>query len=214
MSSLETGTAKKSKPARNGGWLNRIGRTIRYKLHIPMIRSPHPPEFTARGVMVGMVWAMLPLVGIQMICVFVTWVITRKLFKWDFSLANGLAWTWITNVFTVIPAYYLFYVTGLYMLGDGEAVGGYDQFANMFRGIGHGDLGFWQKAMLYTKTLLIGWGLPLTIGSLPWAISSGIISYYLSLRFVRAYKERRAERMAQAVRPSATTLGGEPPKGQ
>ncbi len=203
MVSVSVGERKNGRSDRNGGWMNRIIRTTRYRLHIPMIRSPHPPEFTARGVMIGMFWAMLPLVGIQMICVFVTWIICRKLFRYDFSLANGLAWTWVTNVFTVIPAYYLFFVTGMFMLGGGSDIGGYEGFAAAFTEIGDRDVGFWHKVVLWTKTLLIGWGLPLTIGSIPWAVSSAALSYFLSLRFVRAYKQRRAARMRKAAAPSA-----------
>lgn len=196
MTRVNAGGDERTKNGRNGGWLSRIGRLVRYRLHIPMIRSRHSPEYTARGVMVGMFWAMLPLVGIQMAFVLATWVIARKVFNWDFSLVNGLAWTWVTNVVTVIPAYYLFYVTGLWLMGNSEALGDYETFAAGLKGIGGDEPGFWRSAAVWSKTLLIGWGVPMTIGAVPWAVTSAAISYFLSLRFVRAYRARRSVRMA------------------
>ena len=71
-------------------WQN-LGRICRYRLVIPILRSPHPPEYKARGVAVGTAWAMTPLVGIQMYLVFMTWLISKKVFKWNFSLPLGLA---------------------------------------------------------------------------------------------------------------------------
>ena len=81
------------KPQKYSFW-QRIKRLLRLKLIIPLLRSPHPPEYKARGVAVGMAWAMTPLVGIQMWLVFMTWVIAKKIFKWGFSMPLALAWTW------------------------------------------------------------------------------------------------------------------------
>ena len=39
----------------------RIKRLLRLKLIVPLLRSPHPPEYKARGVAVGLMWAMTPL---------------------------------------------------------------------------------------------------------------------------------------------------------
>lgn len=60
------------------GFFKTIVSLIRMKLIIPMIRSKNPPEITARGSMVGMGWAMTPLVGIQMYLAFMTWLACRK----------------------------------------------------------------------------------------------------------------------------------------
>jgi hypothetical protein len=83
----------------------RMVRLTTYRLLIPIKRARHAPEYGARGVMVGMAWAMTPLVGIQMYLVFMTWLIARRLFRWNFSLIIGLAWTWTTNVITLFPIY-------------------------------------------------------------------------------------------------------------
>lgn len=174
---------------------NSLKRLIRYRLHIPMMRSPHPPEHTARGVMVGMIWAMVPVFGLQMAAVLVTWALASKLMKWEFSLVNGLAWTWTTNIVTIIPTYYVFYVTGQAMLGRFDDITGYNSFYELFNTSVQPGATFFEAFWTWLKTLISGWGLPILVGSVPWTILSGWLGYRLSLNFVRAYRERRAERM-------------------
>ncbi|MDS4071718.1 MAG: DUF2062 domain-containing protein, partial [Defluviicoccus sp.] len=99
-----------------GAW-RRLGRLIHLRLIVPLKRSRHSPEFTARGTAIGLFWAFTPLVGIQMHLVFLTWLCMRPT-RWRFNLLVGVAWTWVTNVLTMWPCYYVFYVTGRLMLGD------------------------------------------------------------------------------------------------
>ena len=141
--------------------------------------------------MVGMVWAMTPTVGIQMGLVFGTWLFTRKFFKWDFSLINGMAWTWTTNVFTLIPIYYTFYITGQLMMGRFDDLSGYDSFIKLWDIAFDPNIGFSDTTIMWFDTLIRGWGLPMLIGSLPWAALLGWAAYVLSLRFVISYRERR-----------------------
>jgi uncharacterized protein len=183
--------AKVLKSKSNNSWINGLNRLIRYRLLIPLKRSAHSPEYTARGVMVGMVWAMTPTVGIQMGLVFGTWLFTRKFFKWDFSLINGMAWTWTTNVFTLIPIYYTFYITGQLMMGRFDDLSGYDSFIKLWDIAFDPNIGFSDTTIMWFDTLIRGWGLPMLIGSLPWAALSGWAAYVLSLRFVISYRERR-----------------------
>ena len=72
---------------------------------IPIKRSKHPPEYTARGVAIGIAWALTPSIGIQMVFCFITWLVAKKIFKWDFSVLIAMAWTWTTNVVTAIPSH-------------------------------------------------------------------------------------------------------------
>ena len=100
------------KRRRNFSRWERLKRASRFKLVIPLKRSVHAPEHIARGVAVGLAWALTPTVGIQMAFCFVTLVIARRIFKWEFHLLVSLAWTWFTNVITLLPSYYLFFLTG------------------------------------------------------------------------------------------------------
>ena len=186
-------------PARKGGWLNGLSRLIRYRLHIPMKRSYHPPHYIARGVMVGCVWACTPLFGLHMLGSFLTWLVTSKLLRWEFSLVNALAWTWTTNVFTVIPAYYVFYLTGQLMLGrlgDGSAAGqGFEAISAQISATG--DMSFAEVMSAWFNSLLSNVGAPLAVGWIPWAIVCGWVAYRLSLSFVITHREHRARRQAE-----------------
>jgi len=170
----------------------RILRMLRYRLVIPLKRSRHAPEHTARGVMVGVAWSMTPTVGIQMPIVFGTWVISRKLFNWDFHLLNGLAWTWLSNVFTLLPIYYLFFLTGQVMLGRFDDLTGYDGFLILMDGAQKVNLSDWDAMRGWLATILEGWGVSMLVGCVPWAVLSSWIAYIWSLAFVRKYRARQS----------------------
>ena len=169
-------------------------RLIRSRLIVPLLRSPHPPEYKARGVAVGMAWAMTPLVGIQMTTVFLTWLIAKKVFKWGFSLPLALAWTWVTNVLTMIPIYYVFYLTGQVMRGHFHNLSGYESLTHTMRETFMADLTFTEECSLLFKLLLEDWGVSMAVGCLPWLVVCSVTSYYLTLKFERhrlAVRQRR-----------------------
>ena len=173
----------------------KIKRICRYRLVIPLLRSPHPPKYKALGVSIGVAWAMTPLVGIQMYLVFMTWLAMRKLFKRDFSLPLGLAYTWITNVVTMIPIYYGFYVTGQVMMN--RPVTSYSNLKGTMEEVFFADYSFWEKIMASFKLVLQDWGLGMVIGCLPWALVFGVGSYYITMRYERLRAEKKAQRLKQ-----------------
>ena len=134
--------------------------------------------------MLGVAWAMTPTVGIQMPIVLASWIIARKLFNWDFSLVNGLAWTWLSNVFTLLPLYYVFFLTGQLLLGRFDDLTGYDRFLVLMNGVQNISLSDWTSLLDWFSTILKGWGVSMLIGSIPWALVSGWIAYIWSLAFV------------------------------
>lgn len=196
--------ARRAKPrakTRKKGWLETLVRLVRYRLHIPMKRNRHAPEHVARGVMVGTVWACTPVFGLHMAGSLITWLVARKLFGWNFSLVNALAWTWTTNVFTVLPSYYVFYRTGQFMLGKvyGEAES-YARFDSLTAQMSAEQTGLWDSAVVWFESLASNVGLPLAVGWIPWSIAAGWLAYRLSLGFVIRYRERRARLMAERRR--------------
>jgi uncharacterized protein (DUF2062 family) len=195
------GNAKRHRPRRRAGFWQGLSRALRLRLAIPMMRSRHSPEFTARGSMIGLAWAFTPTVGIQMPLVFVTWIIARRLFNWDFSLLLGLAWTWVTNAFTLVPTYYLFYLTGQMMLGHWSDLSGYDRFAETWGQAFSPDLTLWQQVVIMSRVLVLDWGAAMWLGSLPWAALTGFLGYRYSLKFVHAHRHARRERMARRHGP-------------
>ena len=105
-------------------------RLFRYRLIVPILRTRHAPEYTARGVFVGIAFGLTPTVGIQIGIVMVLWSIVRSMLpRWDFNLIVALAWVWLSNVFTMVPLYFGFLVTGRMMMGHSESLPSYDTFA-------------------------------------------------------------------------------------
>jgi len=188
----------------------RFKRASRFRLVIPLKRSVHSPEHIARGVAVGMAWALTPTVGIQMGFCFATWVIARRLFKWDFHLLVSLAWTWMTNFITLLPSYYLFFLTGQLLLGRFDDLSGYDEFILSYEKhvAAAGLEGYWEGLWVSAVLLFKGWGVPMLIGCLPWSALGGWAGYVWSLKFIKRYrdaKHRRAIREREA-KESATRI--------
>lgn len=170
-------------------------RICKYRLVIPLLRLPHPPKYKALGVSVGVAWAMTPLVGIQMYLVFMTWLTMKKIFKRDFSLVLGLAYTWITNVFTMIPIYYAFYVTGQLMMH--RPITSYADLKDTMKGVFFADYTFWEKIAASGKLLLQDWGVGMAVGCLPWALVFGVSSYYITMRYEHLRAVRKEQRLKQ-----------------
>jgi len=187
-------------PKKNS-FFSKIIRLLNLKLVVPLKRSPHPAQYTARGVLVGVMWAMTPLVGIQMTTVLLTWIAAKKLFKWNFSLPIALAYTWITNVFTMWPIYYIFYATGKVMMGDFD-ISAFSAFTEAGRQAFAVDISFWQiskAVILFIGLLMKDWGLAMALGCLPWSVLGGWFSYRLTIKWLKKRdlrKQKAQERRA------------------
>ena len=143
-----------------------------------------------------MLLAMTPTIGIQMFMIAGAWLFLTKIIKWDFSLLAGLGWTWTSNVFTMIPLYYLFYITGQIMLGNFNDISGFDQFSELVGNISNNPtMTFWEKTSMWIVNLFKGWGVPMFLGSIPWAILSSWLGYKIAYNYVVKHREKRTARM-------------------
>jgi uncharacterized protein (DUF2062 family) len=184
---------------RPSGLWHRLQRAVRFRLIVPIQRSRHSPEHTARGVMMGLIVACLPVPAGQMAIAFAVWVIARRLFKWDFSVIQGVAWTWATNIFTSPPIYYGFFVTGQVMLGRWDDVGGYESFLGTLTAVISGEGGFLETLRAVGRVAVLEWGLAMWVGAVPWAALLAWFGYRLALRFVIAYRLARARRIGRRL---------------
>lgn len=176
--------------------LTSLARTIRYRLIIPLFRSPHPPEYTARGIAVGVFWGFTPLVGVQSFIVASVWLLARRL-RWEFSLLQGLAWTFVSNVFTMLPLYYVFYLTGMLLLGDAHEAAGYGAFLALWRHAAEDgpEPHLFRQVVSSFRVL----GVPALIGCLPWAIGCAWLAYEWSYRIAARRQRKRLARERQAA---------------
>lgn len=155
-----------------------------------MLRSTAAPQEKARGVAVGLSVALTPLVGVQMVVVLLMWGIAKKL-KWCFSLPLALAWTWVTNVATMVPVYYVFYVTGQIMRGHWHNITGYESIARLIEHVFAGDASFIDKTKDFIHLFVQDWGISLFVGCVPYVILGYIGGYCLTLRFEQMRKKRK-----------------------
>lgn len=185
------------------GLMNGFRRLVRLRLIIPVMRAKHPPEYTARGVLIGVAVAMTPTVGVQMPIVAAVWLLAR-LFRpsLSFNPILAMAWTWVTNVFTLAPFYYLFLITGELMLGRWGESATYDAFAAHLSKVLAADVTWYQALWVYAVEIFSAWGVPMFIGSLPWAIVCAWAGYRWSLRLSNSLVHRRQRN--RAMRAKAT----------
>jgi len=162
----------------------RLLRLVYLRLIIPLKRSSRPPEYTARAIAVAVFWAFTPLIPIQTYLLGLTWLIARRFPQTEFNLLVGLAWIWITNAFTMIPIYFVFYVTGQILLGQWDGAVGYTTFAEQWRIIINHSDGFFEISKAITQLLLHQQGIFLAFGSLPYAFGFSWLAYVWSRRFL------------------------------
>jgi uncharacterized protein (DUF2062 family) len=197
------------KPRATAPRFRRLSWYVRRKLVVPFLRRKHSPEYSARGVSLGLLIGMTPTLGLHLLIVVAAWAIVHKLFPLRrFSLLVAMAWTCVMNPLTAAPLYYVFLVTGRVMLGGGDSVNAYGTFREQFDtalAAGNG----W----LETAWSLIGNGfdrfwLPMLVGCIPWAILAAFIGYRWSLWFVRARRRRRTQRSAKKASSASTVVSG------
>jgi uncharacterized protein (DUF2062 family) len=181
--------------------MKRLLLALRQKLLHPLLRSRHPPEYTARGVLIGLTIALTPTVGIQMPAVLAVWLFVRHVARrWDFNLVVALAWCWVTNIATAPPLYYLYIVTGRILLGHWDEFQGYDRFSERLAAALPRDAGWLESAWISLQSLFENFGVPLFVGCLPWTVLGAWAGYAWSLRLLQRIGEIRAERRARRQR--------------
>ena len=130
-----------------------------------MSRSYKNPAYLARSNAIGLGLAFAPFPG-QVPVVLALWVLLRRT-KYRFSLAISVAWTFISNVFTNLPLFYLYYMTGAYLSQD-ETAFSYTELKELFA------TGIFQAAGQI--------GLNILCGSLLYMLIFGALGYYLGIR--------------------------------
>ena len=172
----------------------RAYRTLRYRLMIPMLRSKRPPEYIARGTAFGALLAFSPTTGLHSFIVAGVWAVADRVFKWRFSPVIAFAWTWIANPLTVLPIYYLLYVTGQIMRGRGDDLSGYEDFVGLWDKLASSSGSFLDNLALVAKIFLEDWGIAMALGSVPWMALAAGIGYVGSLAFIRRHRRQVAKR--------------------
>jgi uncharacterized protein (DUF2062 family) len=171
-------------------WQN-LKRRARLSFIIPLLRSTHAPEYAARGVAVGIFWAFTPLMPFQIYLLGLTWVIARKLAPLDFHPLIALAWVFVTNALTLLPVYFVFYLTGQLVLGRWDDLTGYSAFHEQWQAIAASGSGLSDAVATLADTVVGPFGTTLLVGCLPYALGGAWAGYAVSVRMLRRVSARR-----------------------
>ena len=166
-------------------------RQFYVRIIVPVKHSGESDAYFARGSSIGLFISFTPTVGVQIPALLLLWAVIRKIApRWDFSFIIASAWTLITNVITLPFFYYLFLQTGRLLLGRWDRLRTFDVFKEKVGGITAGQESWFESILGVTRNLLENFGLPLFVGSLPWAIGSAWLGYYVTLLLVRSLKNQ------------------------
>lgn len=169
---------------------------FRQHILVPLTESHSPIGEAALGSAVGMFMGMTPTVGVQMWMVLTTWLFFKYLLRVRFDLVIGTAMVWLSNPITMGPLYYGFLVTGAWffkLIGKGDVMLSYTDFSERLSAIdGSTALSLQEKFMEGVRFLIFELGYPMVIGSLFWATPLAILSYYLTYKYLRLYRMRKA----------------------
>lgn len=190
------GVERNESMTRQIGFWERLKRLVRFRLIMPALRSSHPPEYAARGIMIGVICGMMPMIG-QSSIVLGAWILGRRLFRWEFSLVLAVLWTWVSNPLTTVPMFYGFYVTGQVLLGRWHNLSGFASFADLWHSSLNDEQGFLEQLQIVGQILLRDWGIAMWVGFLPWSVLGGYLSYALGLKLITAHRARRQARLAR-----------------
>lgn len=162
---------------------SQILRLLRYRLIIPLRRSMDNPKLLARGVAVGLLIGFTPTVGVQMIMALLFWMFSRRFLGWDFNLILAIAWTYFSNPLTMIPLYYIFYLTGCLMTGTSGDYS-FTDFARVMEQVTQtGGDHFWTVAWKFLEDLWANFGIRIFLGSAPWSLGLSILGYVGVMRY-------------------------------
>ena len=161
-----------------------------------MLQSEAPTAQVGLGAAIGMFVGLTPTMGIQMYLVAAIWLVCRYLLRLRFNLAIAVAMVWISNPITVLPIYYVFFLTGeLFLkLGDGSAhLMDFAAFREAVANAGADAAASWLTKLVQGAVLLFwtfGW--PMIVGSLVWAIPFSLATYPATTYALGRYRGLKA----------------------
>jgi hypothetical protein len=148
----------------------RVGRTIRFT-YLKTLRIKAPPHSIGLGMAIGVFVGCLPVIPFQ------TVIAVALAFFFRCSKITAALGTWVTNPANVVFVYYFLYRIGR-LLVPGEALG-YD-----------------PTHLALADMVALGWHLVMimTIGGLVIGIPAAALTYFLTVRLILVYHEKRAAR--------------------
>lgn len=178
--------------------MKRVYRKLGRFLTHNVLHTDDTPRQLALGVAIGVWFALLPLIGLQMALTVAVSALCRA------NKVIGLPFAWITNPFTVVPVYGFALWLGRLLLPGSEGPSATEVFGQLSQPKGWSELvsmQFWKDFLAWSMSV----GAELWLGSLILATVCAIPAYFLAARLVVGFRRRhehyiarRRERRARA----------------
>lgn len=150
-----------------------------------VLHADDPPHRLALGIAVGMFVTLTPLIGFQMlISVFLAWLLRA-------NKLVGIPLVWISNPFTIVPIYYPCYLLGCVLLGEEAVNERWDELSAAWHQLISDPATTWGAKVRFWWEGFMEFVAPLCLGCLVVGLVMGVLSYYVSLYAIRAYRLRR-----------------------
>ena len=173
-----------------------IRKLYRYILKTFRDKRNKSPAYMGRTFCVGFIAGINPFWGQSLIC-FIVWSVIDKVLNFRFNLIIACLLTFISNPLTTPIMFYIFYITGQFILGETSIP--FTTFVNEIKTLLIDD--FSADHLIETLTLLLkGIGKPILIGNIPWSIVVGIIGYYLGYRISIKLRKKRNKKKKHRIR--------------
>lgn len=169
-------------------------RGLKKRLIQPFLITDAPQDEVSWGAAMGILTALLPLFGVQLYVALGLWMLARWCFGRTFNLPVCFAVSWVMNPLTVVPIYYLYYVTGD-TLWDALTVPTPDwtfgQFEDVFIAAVSPTSGAWWERLFGGAVVLLNYfGWPIVLGSVLWAVPLSAAAYFGTRWALRRYRAR------------------------
>ncbi len=173
-----------------------IRKLYKYILKTFKDRKNKAPSYIARTFCIGFMCGISPLFGQSLIC-FILWCIIDRFFKLRFNLIIACLLTFISNPLTTPIMFYIFYLTGQFMLGQSAIP--FSAFTNEIKILITEEFSL-AHIMSTISTLLKGVGKPIILGNLPWTIFVGFLGYYIGYRLSIKLRKKRNMKKKHRIR--------------
>lgn len=168
------------------------------------------------GAAYGVFWGLTPTVGLQSSILIVKFTlglflskITKGKFKYlEFNFPLALALTWISNPFDAPFLYFLFYYVGALVMPEYSPLG-FNEFITLLApllkvegllsSLSHMSV-YFENLLEMVKNLGVQVVYPLIIGSLILAIPSAIATYFIAMRLIHRFEEKKKKQKKGSLR--------------
>lgn len=156
--------------------------------------TTQPPGWLARASFVGILIAFTPTFGLHTPILWLIWLCCNLLRPVRFNLPLAFAVTWVINHATVLPYYFLAYLTGASLMrafSGGTENLTYAAFKTLLEPLYRSGM---SESLGALKNIFIFIGKPLLVGCIPYCLIFSIVAYVITFRIAVHARQNRETR--------------------